>query len=230
MLTSSTDSAQPDDYAVIIGIDCYPLMPGADLENARRDALAFKAWLILDGVPEGNISTVLTTVDSHDPLPQKREIDEAYELVFRLAKAKHGEGRVPRRLYVYYAGHGTSQGQRHVALLTAGISVDYMNRSLNTSEYHDGLSTRALFPEQILFYDCCRNYDWRVPGEGPEWTRGELEGDVASVEQWVYYAAGFTELQPDRNQISPDRPPDRCNQRLGRPNAHTDSLYGRRHA
>jgi len=132
--------------------------------------------------------------------PVQDDIDEAFRALFH--KARLGQGR---RLYVYFAGHGCSQEIRHVALIMANATAEELNLSLNAREYHEGLARTALFPEQVMFYDCCRNYDRRVLGRGPPWTRDDPAPGAVNVAQFVLFGAGFTEYANERNLIYSER-------------------------
>ncbi|PLS78587.1 MAG: hypothetical protein CYG59_17720, partial [Chloroflexi bacterium] len=187
-----------EDYAVVIGISRYPSL--RDLEGSVKDAMDFIEWLKGPAkVPTENIKDVLSKSDP-DPgdTPILQQIDEAF-----LEVMNAGRARPVRRLYVYFAGHGCAQEVRHVALLMANANLDLLNRSIDTLSYHDGLARSAVFPEQIIFYDCCRNWEQRVKGREPEWTPKEPGPGVADVVQFVLYAAGFTQYANER-PISPE--------------------------
>lgn len=64
--------------------------------------------------------------------------------------------------------------------------------------YHEGLARRALFPEQVIFYDCCRNWDHRVQGRIAPWSNDPPTPGAAAVTQFILYAAGFTEYANER--------------------------------
>lgn len=194
----SLDKNPARHFAVVIGINHYPLID-ADLENAHADAQAVRDWLVNEAsVPKANVKLVQSKNVRNKPTPLNDQIDGAFEEVFEGAQQVAGD----RRLYIYFAGHGTSQQQRHVALLTAGFSPNYLGRSLDTELYHDALSRRDLFRQQIIFYDCCRNRDWSISGRGPEWASEKgVTPASALVEQWILYAAGFTQFANARQMI-----------------------------
>ena len=48
-------------FALCIGIDRYPGLPGRDLSSATRDARAFRDWLVTPaggGLPEANVALI----------------------------------------------------------------------------------------------------------------------------------------------------------------------------
>lgn len=198
--------ANEHDYALVIGIEYYPLLQ-ADLPGAHEDARQFRKWLVdAAGLPDSDdhIKVVLGEIrEGDDPRPAQQQIDKAFRGLLTHAKAAGGG----RRLYVYFAGHGGATEQRHVALLLADASVDFLNSAMDSALYHEGLAMQATFPEQVIFYDCCRNFDGRFTGRGPDWSKlseEELKTNAAAlsaVQQWVLYAAGFTQYA-NRREIA----------------------------
>jgi len=187
-----------EDFAIVIGISRYPKLQ--DLEGPVKDAKRFRDWLIqVAKVPALQVKMVISKdpPDSGDR-PIKDEIDDAFTEIFDAARRLRMYSQQARRLYLYFAGHGCAQEFRHVALLMANASLDNLDRSIDAASYHERLARRALFPEQVIFYDCCRNWDRRVTGQGPSWTRDDPTSRAASVTQFILYAAGFTEYANER--------------------------------
>lgn len=187
-----------EDFAIVIGISRYPNLK--DLEGPVKDAERFRDWLIqVAKVPNLQVKLVISKdpPDSGDR-PIKDEIDDVFTEIFDLGRKLRMRSKQARRLYLYFAGHGCAQEFRHVALLMANASLDNLDRSLDAASYHERLAGRALFPEQVIFYDCCRNWDRRVTGQGPGWTKEDPTSNAASVTQFILYAAGFTEYANER--------------------------------
>jgi uncharacterized caspase-like protein len=182
------------DYALVMGIGSYPRLK--PLEGPAEDAGEFIKWLEgPGGVP--HIESVVTHDGDQPPdRPALEQIDEAFDRI--LARARR-EGA--RRLYVYFAGHGAAQAIDHVALLMANADMDNLNRAINAPEYHSGLAKKAIFPEQVFFYDCCRNYDKRVRGRNPEWTDDAPAPTAGNVTQFLLFGAAFTEYANERRMI-----------------------------
>lgn len=173
---------QSGDFAVVVGINRYRSFP--NLDGAVADAAAFKEWLQFGAqVPESNIQFIVT--EDSDARPIVAEMEEAFDRIFDAAQHVN-----PRRLYVYFAGHGLSQAVEHIVLLAANASADRKNNGLNTREYHSTLASYAPFREQIFFYDCCRYYDWMAKGQRPLWTP-EYPRRIRDFAQFCFYAAGF---------------------------------------
>jgi len=192
---------QDRDYAIVVGINRYPLLK-KDLEGSVKDAEAFGEWLVGTGeVPAKNVKAILSeTPPKPGDRPVLDEIDKAFADLFKQTKAAPA-----RRLYCYFAGHGCSAAANHLALLMANAEKEFLDRAMNASEYHDRLAKQPLFKEQIIFYDCCRNYDERVTGRGPEWTRGKPPAGTEDIKQFVMFAAAFTQYANEKKIDYSDR-------------------------
>ena len=192
------------DFALVIGINHYPHL--RSLAAAAKDAKRVAEWLQnRGGLPGSNIELVVSGEHPAER-PILQEVDAAFDRIFAAAgvKAREHPGWRPRRLYVYFAGHGCSQQISHIALLMANADFGWLNRALNATEYREVLATRT-FPEQVYFFDCCRNYDLSVRGRGPEWTHDPSAAPIPGLTQVVLYAAGFTEYANERNLIYDER-------------------------
>jgi hypothetical protein len=182
-----------NDYALVVGIRRYPGLK--DLQGPVEDAHDFLAWVTGGGgVPRANVQTIISDMPPKPgDRPALEEIDQAFDTLFKQAAKKPA-----RRLYAYFAGHGCSAEPDHLALLMANASMAYLNRAMNAPEYHRGLAKRPLFKEQILFYDCCRNYDRRARGRQPEWTDDAPAAGTEDVKQFIMYAAAFTQFANEK--------------------------------
>jgi hypothetical protein len=181
------------DFALVIGIAHYPhLRP---LEGPVFDAHRVKRWLCdRAGLPEANVELVTSEEEEEEERPILDEVDAAFKKIFKNARAR---GEAPRRLYVYFAGHGCSNAIDHIALLMANASLEDLNYAMNATEYRNALAQR-LFPEQVYLFDCCREYDRRVSGRGPPWTFDPGGAPVPGFTEVVLYAAGFTQYASER--------------------------------
>jgi hypothetical protein len=182
-----------EDFAIVIGISRYAYL--RCLQGPVKDAEDFKEWLIKAAeVKDSHIKSILSD-DPPNPgdRPIHAEIDRAFLEVFQEARQCQA-----RRLYVYFAGHGCSAEVDHVALLMASATLDTLNDGLNAVSYHEGLARRALFPEQVFFYDCCRNYERRAHGRIPIWTYDDPAPGAENVTQLILYASGFTQYAYER--------------------------------
>jgi Caspase domain len=191
-----TDNGDTD-FALVIGIKHYPHL--RQLDAPVRDATAIDEWLrARAGLPKSNIELVVSGAKTEER-PIQKEIDDGLYRILDTAKNRMlGQpGWRPRRLYVYFAGHGCSRQLEHIALLMADASLDRINRAMDATEYRAALA-RRLFPEQVYWFDCCRNYDALVRGRGPDLTVADSDPPVEGLTQVVWYAAGFTEFANER--------------------------------
>jgi len=143
---------QPQDYALVIGIDHYPAY--RPLQGAINDATAFAEWLrdaaTGGGVPAGQCETVFSKPAPTRPI--QNDIDDALNAILKTARAAGGG----RRLYLYFAGHGM-EFDRSIALCLAQWSAEaFRNAALDSGEYVHFLRDTGLFPEIVVFLDCCR--------------------------------------------------------------------------
>lgn len=183
-----------NDAALVIGIAHYPWLN--PLHGPVVDAKRVAEWLTTTGgLLEANVELILSdeVAEGH---PILQEIDDAFDQIFERARSWD----TPRRLYVYFAGHGCAQEIQHVALLMANANLNQLNRAMNATEYRNALAQR-LFPEQVYMFDCCRNYDRSVTGRGPQWTFDRSVAPMQDSIQVVLYAAGFTQYAYERNLI-----------------------------
>ncbi|MGW0542875.1 caspase family protein [Streptomyces griseoincarnatus] len=189
---------QDRDYALVIGIAHYPHLKS--LEGPIKDARRVADWLRgPGGLPPENVKLIESQgKDQERPILQ--EVNEAFEDIFQRAETQvqqHPHEPL-RRLYVYFAGHGCSRERRHIALIMANANKRNLNRAMNATEYRNALA-RHIFPEQMYLFDCCRKYDDRITGQGPEWTTGVADEDVQGLTQVVMYAAGFKQAAYERS-------------------------------
>lgn len=173
-------------FAISIGIDRYPGLPGRDLGSARRDASAFHVWAT---DPEGGAvpaqNARLIAVDdaiAFDPASAGRpaivEINLALKDVNARLKAhptaaSHDWPRT--RLYLYVAGHGVGPGLGEAALLMADADPDTLNNCMELTRYADWYLRCGLVHEVIVFADCCRELtDGASDPYGPPFTTCRL--------------------------------------------------------
>jgi uncharacterized caspase-like protein len=147
----------PQDYAIVIGLNDYPDYGGGgrSLHGAIRDAEAFAAWLrdrtSGGGLPDDNVALITS---SPDPLsPGQEQVDDALEAMIVSARRDGG-----RRFYFYFSGHGHVSGEvRHdVAMCLPRWSRDRRNAALSSSRYLDYLVKCTPFTEVVMLLDCCR--------------------------------------------------------------------------
>ena len=158
---------QPDDYALVIGIDKYPAWNQGrrNLQGPVSDAQAFHEWLKDPanggGLPEENIELVITheTPGQPRPTPIGQDISDALKKITMNMVIKD-QGN-PRRLYLFFSGHGHTvpDKPRDTNLCMAPFSEDRFGLSEALS-LDDILAkvTKCIAPsELIVFLDCCRS-------------------------------------------------------------------------
>ena len=85
-------NANPDDYAVIVGIETYPDLPAATY--AERDAAAYRKFVVALGVPERNIMAL------SGARATKTGLEKALEAWLPNNVSEKS------KVYFYYSGHG----------------------------------------------------------------------------------------------------------------------------
>lgn len=200
---------EPGDYALVIGIDDYPLYGanGRNLKGAIHDARLVCEWLtnktIGGGLPPENchlITSTKNTVDS--PQPRKAKVDDAFEQLRRQAVAQvEKSGVEPRRFYFYFSGHGQSLGTEDVALCMANWSRSRPSASISFKNYQEFVVNCLPFKEVVILLDCCRSrkinaraVNTELGCEIPSATAGQTQIFVAYATE--FQAAAFEGGQP----------------------------------
>jgi hypothetical protein len=147
---------QPTDYAVVIGLNDYPLFgsQGRPLEGAIGDAERFAKWLkdtdTGGGLSDDHCKVILSTPD---PLaPDRYPIDLALGSVIERARAAGGG----RRLYFYFSGHGQARSPEDVALCLCHWSPMFRHAALSSAGYKEMFLKCTPFNEVVILLDCCR--------------------------------------------------------------------------
>lgn len=145
-------SKNPDDYALVVGINDYPNYE--NLHGAIEDAQDFAKWLFEDsdggGVPEREFQKVLSTPKPLRPIQE--EIDDALIAMFQNLGRNRG-----RRFYLYFSGHGLGQSNLGADLCMPKWSKEYRRKAaLDSMDYLKLILGSGKFDEVIFFLDCCR--------------------------------------------------------------------------
>jgi hypothetical protein len=150
-----------DDWALIVGINSYPMAGVDPLEGAVHDAKEFCRCVIdpQGGDVPNNHAELLTSPHPAAPgLPRPvfSEIRQFFENLIYDLQNTNG-----RRLYLYLSGHGISpSGQesvRNAALLMANARAPNFWDSFAGNVWAEGARSAALFREVVLIMDCCRD-------------------------------------------------------------------------
>ncbi|TFZ54824.1 caspase family protein [Methylorubrum sp. Q1] len=175
-----------DDFAIVIGVSEYTQFPA--LSAAENDALAFYEWLIDPNggdVPPARVartvvSDLLPAQRGHRPFPVKDDVDD--KLTPFIAKQT---GRVGRRLYVYFSGHGCVPDVASIALLMSNAGTDLLGRNIGAERYRDVLTARAHFDELVFFLDCCASASASAELGAPPWPHQNRHPDFSKVRALV---------------------------------------------
>lgn len=183
----------PNDHhrAVIVGIDHYPDI--GNLQCARRDAEAFKKWL-LDAtggdVPEANIETILADLPAGTKAryatPKTEDIHYAIRDAFEKADAAAKIDALTwgkSRLYLFFAGHGVAPKAKDAALLAANAEKSMLGFHVSCDALSSFFQEDRHFQEVVIFADCCRDdVSSKVDPAFPPWNyNGNVGGESARV-------------------------------------------------
>ncbi|WP_058555228.1 caspase family protein [Thiohalocapsa sp. ML1] len=183
-------SEQPNDFALVIGINDYPQygVGGANLQGAVDDARDFAAWLTAPdggGLPAAQCETILSTAA---PLhPERGAVDAALE---RLMDAAEPVAE-PRRFYFYFSGHGHADEIDDVSLCMANWSFRRRQAALSSGAYRRFIHKCLRFREVVVILDCCRLREIAATGFGSELNCPRPESAAGSSRYFIAYATEF---------------------------------------
>lgn len=179
-------TAQPQDYALVIGINHYP--ESRPLRGAIGDAQAIKKWLIDDeiggGLPPVNCKFIPSKENPLQPL--KDVIDNALQEIWE----QSNEGNA-RRFYFYFSGHGQTKQIDDVALCLANWSRNRRHAALSSHKYLNFIIHSTGFMEIIFFLDCCRIRTVGAQGLGSELSCPKPREDAGQKRSFIAYASEF---------------------------------------
>lgn len=182
-------SVNKDDYAIVIGIDKYSLLPR--LSGAREDAVTFADWLQNKeggGLLPEHIELILSPDKSPEPaqmpLPLQAQVDNALKR-FKIIHKKW----IGRRLYFYFSGHGYGQYD-DIGMFMAPASTDQLNYNIGLRQYKIFLSQWGFFDEMVFILDCCRDPFCYGEPQKPSFTfpPHEIPNPAPKVENFVVLA------------------------------------------
>jgi hypothetical protein len=145
------------DYAVIAGINRIDAAGFARLRGAKRDASEFATWLTgTIGLPPQRVKHV-----SKRGAPGYTQLLK--EIADVLKNQPQGGGRVGRRLYLFFAGHGVGPTAEECGLLPADWSEAASDLYIGGRQCAEFIHDTGLFEEIVLCMDCCRDYTQGLP-------------------------------------------------------------------
>lgn len=149
-----------DTYALVVGIEKYN--PGSycdNLDGPASNALEFAEWLLLKGVPKENICLFISErdvnqakVDALNIPKQKATRENIYQAITKTIPSYGNNGEL---LYIYWSGHGASNGVGDRRFFydngTENLNLNNLLKALKTDVYD-------LFEQQVLIFDACATY------------------------------------------------------------------------
>ena len=200
----------PDHYAIVIGIDTYPQL--RRLRASAKDATKFALWLKSDeggGLPDDNLHIQMIL----SPPTQSSNPFEAQPVVYRIDEALtrlglEKPGRIGKRLYFYFAGHGFGPDSGDVGMLMANAKNPGrlgFNYNLGLRPFRVFLQQSEAFDEIIFILDCCRDALVNTDTGKPGITSGN-QGTGVAVRDFVIMAADYGAKAFEANDTATDEP------------------------
>jgi len=206
-----------DDYAIIAGVNAYPGI--FQLEGAENDALAFKKWVLAQGVPNDRVKTILSSelnLPGGIPKPapgdlkaqaeailtakpaEEQLLFEFRSLAFQSETQAHDTGfgpRLGRRLYVFFAGHGlVPNWEEQITALLAANATYAAPVHVAGRLYQRWFVEHGVFDEVLLFMDCCSTADKDYP-LSPAVLRMSKNPVAVNNHRWFYATASGLALK-----------------------------------
>lgn len=158
----------PDDYAILVGINHYPELgegnSPVDLQGPQNDVQAVRGWLLDPaggGFPDAtnifHIEPATTPTGSAEPTAEQLDglISKLDDIAQANKKARKGM-QVGRRLYIYMSGHGFSPGRQRACLFTADAK-ERLGLNVHATGWLNWLQDAGYFREFVLWMDACMN-------------------------------------------------------------------------
>ncbi|MCJ1680094.1 caspase family protein [Streptomyces sp. APSN-46.1] len=142
-------------FALIVGIERYAAGAAWDLPGPANDALRFRAWLLRNGMPEGNILLCLDPLA--DPGVPYGPADHATLRGLLLSRLHSLDGEM---LWVWWGGHGVLDQAERLRLFCADATTAD-KRNLDLESMRRTLASDALpgFARQIWIVDACQTFE-----------------------------------------------------------------------
>ncbi|MGW5636327.1 VMAP-C domain-containing protein [Streptomyces sp. NPDC003832] len=192
-MTGGSPAAEPPitperTFALVVGVEAYELDTRLRLAGPARDAVRFADWLTgTAGVPEGNVHLLLSPladgeVAAHAKPATQRNVEDA---LFTDLPRCDGD-----LLWIYWAGHGFMNRQRHLLLPYADATAGQVGHLNLTSALHLWQSTTVgggRFRRTVTIGDACRIDTARLKLNFPQ--VNYTAGDSTRRMQFTLYAA-----------------------------------------
>lgn len=187
-------------YAIVIGINDYPLSGLAPLKGPVNDAEDFYAWLrdpTGGNLPESNIRRILSSDFSAE---EARPIPNQVEALFEPFIVNGVQGRQGERLYIFVAGHGFGDpGDISQTALYAANAKRMFPWHVAITDYVEWLHRHAVFDELVLIMDCCRTVNsWHSIRE-PQYVVSAGSPAADKVRCFYAFAVGRGQVARERS-------------------------------
>jgi hypothetical protein len=143
-------------YAIVIGINDYPLSGLAPLKGPVNDANDFTAWLSDPeggNLPSKNIWRLVSSDAADGVYPHPNHVEALFEPFI----VNGVQGQCGERLYIFAAGHGFGDpSDMGKTALYAANAKRMFPWHIAITNYAEWLRRHAVFEEIILIMDCCR--------------------------------------------------------------------------
>ncbi len=187
-------------YAIVIGINDYPLSGLQALKGPVNDAEDFYAWLrdsAGGNLPESNIQRILSSdFRAEDVLPTPNQVESLFEpFIVNGVQGRYGE-----RLYIFAAGHGFGDPADigNTALYAANAKRMFPWH-IAVTDYVEWLRRHAVFDEIILIMDCCRTVNsWHSIRE-PQYVVSAGSPAADKVRYFYAFAVGRGQVARERS-------------------------------
>ena len=148
-------------FALVVGIETYGATGWVPLDGPARDACAFTDWLTDNGVPADNILLFISPLEKNAGVKPKAQVAvrpalqrEISDAIWVTLQQKQGD-----LLYVFWGGHGLSDGEGSRYLFYADATIEHkrnldferLRRSLRSSHF-------AGLKKQVCIVDACADF------------------------------------------------------------------------
>ena len=181
---------EPNDYALVVGVNHYLSGDLKPLSSAVRDAMDVERWLLDQGTGGGllrqNCRKIVSEQGTGQPVNDM--IDDAFAAIFAQAK----QGPIPaRRFYFYFSGHGMAASLLQTYLCLPKWSNERRRAALDSEDYWLMVAETGYFQEIVCLFDCCRSYKPNVGGVPSTLGQARPNKSAAQTRLFVGFAAEF---------------------------------------
>lgn len=194
-----------EDFALLVGINAYPLTGYTELKGPPNDLALIRDWLINDAkMPDANIrisgSPNPAIPTSADYPPTSNQIwAELRDIVFDKTTGAVNY-RPNNRLYLYFSGHGFSSyvDERPHAALYAGNAAKRMSYNVCGTTMAQWCQRSGVFGEIVLVMDCCRDREISKRAGEPHFDDMDDPARAKNVRRFEIYAVPYGEKAQER--------------------------------